>query len=245
MEGNIPLGDGRTTDLGMDGDGPRRLGGDDPADRGSDPGGDGDADGDADAADALDACPGRGGCDWFEQCGCAVDEACLPSLEGAPECELAGTADLYERCEETGCRPGLLCLGDSQDRYTCAELCDGTHGCGEGECLYPVWGAGDQEIASVCAVTGCDPLGGGGCPAGQSCSFILDGTVCVLPGPTRPGGPCVWNEDCVTGASCLYAADGDTSGLCFAHCDPNEFDPCPGGQQCWPMDDFTGVCDSA
>jgi hypothetical protein len=155
----------------------------------------------------------------------------------------AGTGEAFDRCEETGCAPGLVCLGDARQRYACIELCDEEHPCSRGDCAWVLPDRNGDEIAGTCAILDCDPFDGrGGCPAGYSCALIPGGTVCLLPGPTPPGGPCVWSEDCAAGTSCIYPRPGAPSGKCLWHCDP-EGEPCPYEMWCYPIEDGVGICD--
>ena len=82
-----------------------------------------------------------GGCDVYQQCGCAPDQACdldgSSLATGATECrEVASPGQTESNCEAADqCAAGYSCLGDPGQ---CRKMCDEDADCGSGRCVVQV-----------------------------------------------------------------------------------------------------------
>jgi len=106
------------------------------------------------------------------------------------------------------CDEGLYCAShpDVRGAFSCQDSCPlGTCASSDQQCL------GDNAVEAVCRdIDHCDPLTGGGCPAGRTCYLELNEpgtralTIC-LPTPVAPladGTACRTFADCLPGSSC-------------------------------------------
>jgi hypothetical protein len=154
------------------------------------------------------------GCDPGANTGCPDDAQCLPAQFGGGIC--------WDGCEtDADCRAEYACVPDADfpDRRTCqARFVDDNLGgacfpegsCAGGQCLSENQTGFPQ---SYCALTGCDPVAGTGCP---------DAGVCV---PTADGGglcllACDAPTDCRSGYRCrvIDFADPSSATACFPGC---------------------------
>jgi hypothetical protein len=169
------------------------------------------------------AAPRDKGCDPVCQSGCACNERC--KLEGGnTNCRAEGPTFLqqYDACEpkDDRCRPGTICLQESQDHAACGSHCyrhcrtDGD--CPNAKCTIEVQFGNSATTNKVCSppMDACSPFGQGMCSSGSmrpyptfGC-YVMSSTypdipICDCAGTTGIGMACTYEHECVPGAECV------------------------------------------
>jgi hypothetical protein len=184
------------------------------------------------------------------QCGCEEGLACTiekPSAQNPSGrvCEPGGALGLDAPCSlELGrCLPGMVCVRDGEDSFSCRAFCDTDASCAAGALGQPMcsvrlfFGEGERAVEAPGAVVcsdDCDPVSNAGCPADGQCKLVVDSEVgmrwytnCSTPGDDPLGTQCVTGTACAPGLACSGATD-----QCEEIC--SEIHPCPAGQVCNP-----------
>jgi hypothetical protein len=173
-------------------------------------------------------------CHLVGNVGCDATHNC--SIDGGvdPECVLAGTKQVLEKCNNTTeCAPGLSCHLNN-----CLKVCGETEDCqtqdGAIKCGL---GYNNEEFgfgAIGGCVTSCDVLAQN-CPAGQACYLGS----CMTPTlALAEGAECGFGTDCAKGLDCLLDRDGDSAPDCSKYCSTAVVsDQCGVGFACYPLNE--------
>jgi hypothetical protein len=169
--------------------------------------------------------PDAKGCDPVCQSGCGCTERC--KLEsGNNVCRAEGPNFLteYAACEprDDRCRPGTICLQESQDHPACGARCyrhcRSDADCPNAKCSVEVQFGASATKHKVCSppMDACNPWGQATCsPASGRAqptfgcyvmsSVYPDIPICDCAGNIPIGQQCMYEHECVPGAECVLA----------------------------------------
>jgi hypothetical protein len=161
---------------------------------------------------------------------CTTGEPCVPLGNGENACACQGDNECNNG---KGCRE-LRCVGDSNEGAKEGERCNPTCQSGlnclgnpsvDGICVRPC--QQDSQCASI--FTKCDT-------ARQHCVAENKGT-------RQRGETCDPQNLCVSGLFCTVLQQGAQTGVCLPICNPQDANPCAGGERCEPLQTGgQGVC---
>ncbi len=205
--------------------------------------------------DGLDVCVGgtfgvcRGMCQPFSQGQCPEGTQCRIYDAQAASCQLEGTVQENDACEEdTDCDEGLRCIG-SAGGERCQQACA------------PM--AQDDEVGACELGFGCDAFDNfdlGICRqrcnlfdeeqscriAGQGCVVSQDPNgLCIFTGPIAEGNACDRNSECAGDLHCVSFNGSESScrALCDTEAGAGQPGSCPGEQPCRRLGiGILGVC---
>jgi hypothetical protein len=227
---------------------------------------------DESGAAALGACVpfdcepfGDQGCDAGEMCALVAD---LRNADGETigRCQPAGTREVGETC--TGwalgeCAPGLGCLPDDEETWSCYRVCDplatdGAGHCGAGALCAPLLLADGTRTtaAGFCVENACAAFGALGCADGEMCEVLaaLRDAAGETIGTCKPAGTVGLGETCTGWASgecapgLLCLQDEAETWACYQACDPEDAEgpgACGASQACSPITTLEGQISSA
>jgi hypothetical protein len=104
-------------------------------------------------ATAVPVCLQAPSCLLFQACASPSQTCTMVDAMGTTACVAVGPQQVGQSCEEAHCGAGLTCFGTFPAR-TCAELCDATHVCPEGETCqtnFANLGTPSDPSAGICA----------------------------------------------------------------------------------------------
>jgi hypothetical protein len=174
-------------------------------------------------------------CDAVCQSGCGCKERC--KLEGGnPVCRAEGPDFLpqYDACSPTDdrCRPGAICLQESQDHAGCGahcyRHCRVDADCPNAKCTIEVQFGNSTTTNKVCSppMDTCNPFGQARCGMQEKrpyptfgcyvmSSSYPDIAICDCAGTTQVGQACTYEHECEPGAECVLLG---TARLCRRVC---------------------------
>jgi hypothetical protein len=167
--------------------------------------------------------PPRQGCDPVCQSGCACNERCR--LEGGNTVcrqQDAPFIGYYDSCDPKAdtCRPGTICLQESQDHAACGSHCyrhcRSDSDCPNAKCTIDVQFGSAATSSKVCSppMDGCNPFGPARCtnttgrPYPTFACYVMssnypDIPICDCAGTTPAGMQCTYEHECEPGAECV------------------------------------------